>query len=138
MSASNLFETDLAKMLFQSSTSTIFDSTMLYVSLHTADPGETGSQITSETTYTGYARVGVTRIGSTGWTVTGDIAYNTTTVSFPACSAGSGTITHFGIGCSSGTSTGYLVFSSSITTALAVSAGITPSFASTTLAVQTS
>lgn len=32
-----------------------------YISLHTADPGETGSQTTSETAYTNYARVAVAR-----------------------------------------------------------------------------
>ena len=41
-----------------------------YISLHTADPGETGSQTTSEANYTGYARVGVAR-SSAGFTVSG-------------------------------------------------------------------
>ena len=31
----------------------------LYVSLHTADPGEAGSQTTNEANYTSYARVAV-------------------------------------------------------------------------------
>ena len=47
----------------------------LYVSLHTADPGEAGSQTTSEATYTGYARVAVARSGS-GWTVTNNQVQN--------------------------------------------------------------
>jgi hypothetical protein len=135
MTASDIFETDLAKMIFNASTSVVFSSTMLYISLHTAAPGDAGSQITSETTYTGYTRIGVSKVGTTGFTVAGDLAYNTTTITFPQCTGGSGTITHFGIGCSSGTSTGYLVFDSSITTALAVSSGVTPSFASTALQV---
>src|SRR5882762_5387367 len=33
----------------------------LYLSLHTADPGVTGDQTTSEATYTSYARVAVAR-----------------------------------------------------------------------------
>ena len=135
MTATNLFETDVLLNIFNSSSSITFSSTMLYVSLHTADPGETGSQITSETTYTGYLRTGLSRLSSTSWTVSAGVAWNTSTITFPQCTAGSGTITHFGIGCSSGTSTGYLIFSSSITTALAVSNGITPSFASTALQV---
>lgn len=135
MTATNAFETDILNMIFTSSTSVTFSSTTLAISLHTADPGEAGSQITSETTYTGYARVVVTRLSSTGWTVASGVAYNTTTITFGQCTAGSGTITHFGIGCSSGTSTGYLIFSSSITAALVVSTGVTPSFPSTTLQI---
>lgn len=135
MSASDLAETNILGMIFNGTTSVIFSSSIFSVSLHTGDPGETGSQIVNETTYTGYARVAVSRLSSTGWTVSGGIAYNTTTITFGACTGGSGTITHFGIGCSSGTSSGYLVFSSSITTALAVSSGVTPSFASTALQV---
>lgn len=41
----------------------------LYIALHTADPGATGNQTTSEATYTSYARVGVVRSNS-GWTLT--------------------------------------------------------------------
>ena len=44
--------------------------TNLYVALHTADPGESGTQSTNEISYTSYARVAVAR-SSAGWTVTG-------------------------------------------------------------------
>ena len=40
--------------------------TSLYVSLHTANPGATGNQTTSEAAYTSYARVAVART-SGGW-----------------------------------------------------------------------
>ena len=138
MSATDLAENLIALMIFNGSTSVIFSSTEFFVSLHTGSPGETGSQITSETTYTGYARVGVSRLSTTGFTISGNTAFNTSTITFPACTAGAGTITHFGIGCSSGTSTGLLVFYSSITTALAVTSGVTVSFPSTALQVVTS
>ena len=68
-----------------------------YVSLHTADPGEAGSQTTSEAAYTSYARVAVARSGA-GWTVSGNNVSNTGAITFPACTGGSETITHFGIG----------------------------------------
>ena len=42
-----------------------------YLSLHTADPGETGDQTTSETTYGSYARQAVAR-SSAGFTVSGN------------------------------------------------------------------
>lgn len=72
----------------------------LFVSLHTADPGEAGSQTTSETAYTGYARVSVART-SGGWTVSGTDptqVVNAGAITFPQCGATGATITHFGIG----------------------------------------
>lgn len=76
MSKGNTFENDLVKLIFQATAiANIADNaassplTNLYVSLHTADPGETGDQTTNETAYTGYARVAVARSGS-GFTVT--------------------------------------------------------------------
>lgn len=73
----------------------------LYVSLHTADPGETGDATTSETAYTGYARQAVARSGS-GWTVTGNSVSPTSDIDFPECTAApGGALTHFAV--SSGT-----------------------------------
>lgn len=80
----------------------------LYVSLHTADPGEAGSQTTSEATYTSYARVAVARSGAS-WTVATNSATNAAAVSFPKCTGGTNTITHFGIGTDS-TGAGVLLF----------------------------
>lgn len=68
-----------------------------YISLHTADPGETGTQTTSETAYTSYARVAVART-SGGWTRTVSSMANTAVITFPQCTGGTSTITHFGIG----------------------------------------
>lgn len=76
MSKGNTFENDLLKLIFNAvGIGNLADNagtsplTNLYVSLHTADPGEGGSQTTSECNYTGYARIGVART-SGGWTVT--------------------------------------------------------------------
>ncbi len=72
----------------------------LYVSLHTADPGEAGTQATSETTYTGYARIAVAR-SAAGWTVSGTAptqAANAAVVTFGTSTVGTPTITHFGVG----------------------------------------
>ncbi len=104
----------------------------LYVSLHTADPGETGDQTTSEATYTGYARVAITRsTGSPAWTVTTAdpaSAVNAAAITFPACTAGSSTCTYFALGTAS-TGAGSRLFDGPLTALLAVSAGITPEFA---------
>lgn len=134
MSLGNTFENDLMKLIFNATAiANIADNaassplTNLYVSLHTADPGEAGDQTTSESAYTSYARVAVTR-NSGGWTVSNNQASNTAATTFPACTGGSSTITHAAIGTAS-SSTGKLLFSGALSSSLAVSSGITPSFA---------
>lgn len=138
MSLTNAAETALLTLLFNNTDwANIGDAAGLqnsatagsfYISLHTADPGETGNQTTSEATYTGYARVAVAR-SSAGFTVSGNNVSNAAAVTFGACTAGSSTITHFGIGTDS-TGTGNLIIkSSAFASSLAVTAGITPSFA---------
>ena len=73
----------------------------LYLSAHTADPGEAGDQTTSECAYTSYARVAVARSGA-GWARTLGVIANVASIAFPACTASPGSpITHIGIGCSS-------------------------------------
>ncbi len=73
--------------------------TVLWLSLHTADPGLGGSQTASETTYTGYARQPVNRDAS-GFIITGNQAKLNAQVNFPDVEAGSPPqiITHFAIG----------------------------------------
>lgn len=134
MSATNAFETSLLQLILNAAPiANIADNTatspatLVYISLHTADPGETGNQSTSETGYTSYARVSVAR-SSSGWTVTGNTASNAGVITFPACSGGTSTVTHFGIGLSA-TGTGTLLLKGALTASLAVSNGITPRYA---------
>lgn len=96
----------------------------LYVSLHTADPGEAGSQTTNETSYTSYARVAVARSGA-GWTVTGNSVSPASNISFPACTGSTATITHFGVGTDS-SGAGTLLYSGTVTSNISVSSGVTP------------
>jgi hypothetical protein len=138
VSASNAYETACLEHLLQNSNvANIGDATglrgsstagSLYISLHTADPGEAGDQTTNEATYTSYARVAVARNG-TQWTVSGDTGTNANAITFPACTGGSNTITYFGIGTAS-SGAGVLLLSGALAASLAVSSGITPSFAS--------
>jgi len=134
MSKSNSWENALLLLLFNNTNAAnIGDATglrgastagNLYVSLHTSDPGEAGDQTTNETTYTSYARVAVARSGS-GWTVTDNSVSPAATISFPACTGGTATITHFGIGTAS-TSTGVLLYKGTVTPNISVSSGVTP------------
>lgn len=137
MSLTNAAETDLLELLFTNiDWPNIGDAGGLqnsvaagsfYVSLHTADPGETGNQATNEANYGSYARQAVARSGA-GWTVSGNNCSNAAAITFPECTSGSNTITHFGIGTDS-SGAGNLILSGALTASLAVSAGITPSFA---------
>ena len=98
--------------------------TNLYVSLHTSDPGEAGDQTTNETSYGSYARVAVVRSGS-GFTVTGNSVSPAATISFPACTSSTATITHFGIGTAS-SGAGVLLYKGTVTPNISVSSGVTP------------
>ena len=98
--------------------------TNLYVSLHTADPTAGGNQSSSEATYTGYARVAVAR-SSGGWTVTSNSVSPAATISFPACTGGTNTITNFSIGTASSGS-GEILYTGTVTPNISVANGVTP------------
>lgn len=131
MSKGDTFENDLLKLIFNATAiANMADNaasaplTNLYVSLHTADPGESGSQTTSEATYTSYARVAVART-SGGFTVTAASVSPVATIAFPAGTGGSGTVTYFGIGTAS-SGTGKLLYSGTVTPNIVTGNGITP------------
>lgn len=137
MSKSNTFETSLLQLIFNNSNiANLGDATgvrgsstagSVYVSLHTADPGEAGTQATSEATYTSYSRVAVARSGA-GWTVSGNAVSNAAAITFPACTGGTNTITHFSVGLEASGST-VVLYKGALSSSLAVSTGITPEFA---------
>jgi len=135
MSATNAFESGIMQLIFENANyANIGDATGLrgsstagvfYVSLHTADPGETGNQTTNESAYTNYARVSVARAAAQ-WTHASGVTDNDNAITFAACGVTGSTITNFGIGTDS-SGTGNLLFSG--TASLVVSNGVTPSFA---------
>jgi len=63
-----------------------------------------------------------------GWSVASGVADNDAVITFGACTAGSSTVTHFGVG-SDSSGAGNLFLWGALTASLAISAGITPSFA---------
>jgi hypothetical protein len=135
MSATNVFENGLLSLIFENANyANVGDATGLrgsttagvfYISLHTADPGEAGSQNTTESAYTNYARVSVAR-STAGWSVASGVADNDSAITFAACGVTGSTITHNGIG-SDSSGAGNLFITG--TSSLVVSSGITPSFA---------
>lgn len=104
--------------------------TELYVSLHTADPGEAGDQSSNECDYTGYARVAVARTNA-GWVVTGNSVSPAADIVFPAATGGSNTATHFAIGTAS-SGAGSLLYSGTLSPIIAISNGVTPRLTSST------
>lgn len=131
MSKSNAFELDLVSLIFLGTAiANLADNTAsgpltsLYLSLHTADPGEAGNQSTSECTYGGYVRVAVARDG-TAWTVAGNSATLIADTDFVRATSGSETATHFGIG-TAASGAGKLLYSGTITPTISISAGIKP------------
>lgn len=137
MSATNVMENGLLSLIFENANyANVGDATGLrgsstagvfYISLHTANPNETGTQTTSEAAYTSYARASVAR-STSAWTVASGVCDNDAAINFPAATGGSESETHFGIG-SDSSGTGNLFFWGALTASLAVSSGITPSFA---------
>ena len=104
-----------------------------YIAMHTADPGDAGGQTTSEATYTGYARVAVDRDAG-GWALAANGASNATAVTFPECTGGSETLTHFSIGLAA-SGAGQIIYSGALADTLAISNLITPRFPVGTLSV---
>jgi hypothetical protein len=104
---------------------------VLFLSLHTADPGETGTQATNEISYTGYARQSVVR-GAAGFTVSGSTVTLAANQDFPEMTGGTGgTVTFFAVGKSVSGATNML-YSGSVTPTIAVALGVTPRLKLTT------
>ena len=136
MSKSNNLETDILALIFNATAipdlaenDITAPATTLTVALHTADPGEAGSQATSEIAYTGYARVAVART-SGGWTVAGNSVSPAAAITFGNMTGGAGgTATHFSIG--TGTAD-EMLYSGTITPNIVITNGVTPELTTAT------
>lgn len=131
-SKSNGYESDILKLYFQAvAIANVADNaaaspaTNIYVSLHTADPTETGA-LTSEAAYTGYARVAVAR-SAVGWTVSGTAptqAAPAANIDFPICTAAPGAaISFFGV---SKTIGGTLDYIGTVTPSIVMAVNVIP------------
>ena len=130
MSKGDTFENDLLKLIFQATgiadladNDQTTPATTLTVALHTADPGEAGTQLTNETAYTGYARQTVART-SGGWTVTNNSVSPAANIDFPECTAVPGTpITYFSVGTGVANK---LLYSGTVTPNITMATGVIP------------
>lgn len=132
MSKSNTFEEDLLKLIFNGTpianladNATAAPATNLFLALHTADPGESGVQSTSEVNYTGYARVPVART-SAGWVVTGNSVSPAAAIEFGEMTAGTpGTAVYASIGVAQ-SGTGKILYRGALTPAVNYTVGVVP------------
>lgn len=133
MSKGNTTETDMLSLIFNATALSWNATTNLYIALHTADPGETGNQTTSEAAYTSYARVTVARSAS-GFTVSGNTSTNAALIQFPQCTGGTSTVTHMSIG-TAATGTGQILYKGALNSSLTVTNLVQPQFAIGALSV---
>ena len=126
MSFSNAAETAVLNQIFVGTALPWDANTNLWIALHTADPGEAGTAITSEATYGSYARVVLTR--ATDFTVSGNQISNANLEQFAQCTSGSNTITHASI-VDTASGAGNILVRAALNTSIPVSTGIQPQFA---------
>lgn len=128
------FENDLLKLIFNGTAiANLADNaaasplTSLYLALHTADPGEAGSQTTSEISYTSYARVAVART-SGGWTITTNSVSPTSVISWPAVTGGASPVaSHWSVG-TAASGAGKILYAGALTPNITCALGVTPQF----------
>jgi hypothetical protein len=141
MSKSNTFENELLAHFFNNTAiAGIGDSAgvlpsatpgSLFLSLHTADPGEAGTQASSEISYTGFARQAVAR-SSAGFLVSGATVTLAANIDFPEMTAGAGGVaTFFSVGKAASGATNIL-YSGSVSPIITVAVGVIPRLKSTT------
>lgn len=122
MSASNVTENDVLKMICQGTDPAWRAGATGYLALFTADPGETGS-LAAECNYTSYARVAQTK--ASAWTDGGSTFSNAALVQWPQCTGGSNDATHFAWVSSVSGATTYML-SGALSATLSISNGIQP------------
>jgi hypothetical protein len=138
MGKNNYLSTGFLNLIFNGTTlASLFENassspiTQLWISLHTADPGASGNQTTSEIAYTGYARVAVNR-NTGGWpAATAAIISPAATISFPTGTGGTGTAAFMGIG-TAASGAGNLLYSGPITPNISCGASIQPQLTTAT------
>ena len=131
MSMSNATENQTLKMHLQGTDPAYRAGATQYLALFSADPGETGS-LAVEATYTGYARVALTK--ATAWTDGGSSFSNANLIQFGACTAGTTAATHFAVVDTVSGAVSQMI-SGALSATLNVSAGIQPQFQAGSLVI---
>lgn len=130
MSFSNTAETEVLNQIFVGTALSWNANSNLYLALYTADPGEAGTAVTNEASYTGYARVVLIR--ASDFTVSGNQVSNSNLEQFAQCTSGSQTITHAAI-VTTASGAGTIIVRAALTSSISVSTGVQPQFAANAL-----
>lgn len=138
MSASNTFETNVLKLVYQAvAWANIADDAAsapdanIAIALMTADPGEAGNMGTNEISYTNYARVNVARTTG-GWSESSGTVNPAAAITFAQSGGGTGgTVTHFATGRPSG-GAAIIHVSGTVTPNITVNSGVTPQLSTAT------
>lgn len=106
-------------------------STVIWVSLHTADPGDTGTQATSEISYGGYARIATDRTTAAWHAASGSVS-PTATITFPtATSTTTHSVLFFSVGLSS-SGAGTALYNGSVSPEISIAQNVTPALTTAT------
>lgn len=130
---SDTFENDLCKLIFNGVAITnVADNaasaplTNLWCALHTADPGETGTQGVSEGGYAAYTRISVAR-SSAGWAIVANSVSPVANIDFPqVATTSTGTFAYASIGVTSSSSASKIIASGTISPNINFSQNVTP------------
>jgi 3-hydroxy-3-methylglutaryl CoA synthase len=114
--------------------------TNFYLAFHTADPGISGNQTTSEASYTNYARTAISR-SNPAFTVTQNSGTSSTVslgtaVSTPMSGGAGSNITFFSIG-TLVSGAGQILFSGTVTPAITIATNVTPQLQAGTIITET-
>jgi len=127
MSKSNTAENATLDALLRAVDPSFRANASRYIALHTADPLDAGTAITSECAFGSYARVAVT--AATGFTAaSGGSSSNTGVISFPECTSSSELVTYCSI-VDTASGAGTIIYSGALTASRTISSGITGQFA---------
>lgn len=131
MSLSNTTETAALDCFLRGTDPSYRVGATQYLALFSADPGEAAS-LAAEATYTGYARVALTKASS--WTGTASPFTNTNLIQFGACTAGTTAATHFAV-VDTASGAVAMMITGALSATLNISAGIQPQFAPGSLSI---
>ncbi len=101
----------------------------IFLSLHTAAVPLGGNQLSNEATYTGYARVALTRTSSGSFTAAAGTSSNSALLQFGNCTGGTlpEVITHVSIG-ENASGSGAVIYTGALASPLSVNINIQPQF----------
>lgn len=131
MSFSNTAETAVLNQVFVGTALAWNANTDLWIALHTADPGEAGTAVTSEAAYPNYARAVLTR--ATDFTVSGNQVSNANQEAFNQANAATTEVLTWASIVTTASGAGTIIARAQLTTPITMANGVQPIFAANAL-----